>query len=355
MKRHAEELKGWLTKWFGMQLGTITGFVFVDTDDLEDFLEALEKDPAKAYTLCTYRGPLLDALNSFPVIKLFNLLVGEVVASLIYRAGLSCILVLDFDVERFCCVCDGKEKWACVFRTRERDTKALISHMFSILGCEERSYRYTGSRIFRENVYNWLKESVEKGVLNYVWIRNEFEKGELASRESNLLVKSIQNWFEDKTFSSCVFTWWFGKVGVLGLNYLNKVTYVLSASGKESDNREFSEIFGEIYDAYVKGIELKDEEVKRKTPAKETGIVKDDIGSQVSMSLTNKDVVKDIAGTLTAKNETVAAEPVRGVDKTIQFDLFGKKLVELEERIKNLERETSRIKNIDGKLGQMEA
>lgn len=355
MKRHAEELKGWLTKWFGVQLGTITGFVFVDIDDLEDFLEALEREPAKAYTLCMYRGPLLDPLSSFPVVKLFNLLVSEVVAPLIYKAGLSCILVLDFDVERFCCVCDGKEKWACVFRTKERDTKALIAHMFSILGFEERSYRYTGLKIFREGVSSWLKGGVESGLFNYVWIRNDFEKGELLSRESNLLAKSIQNWFEDKAFSSCIFIWWFGKVGVWGLNYVNKMTCVFSASGKESDNREFSEIFGEIYDAYLRGIEPKEED-KRKALVKETEMVNESVSAgQTSASLAGGEVKKEAADLLTAKVETVVAESVEASDKARPFDLFGKRLMELEERVKNLEREVSRIKAVENKVGQIES
>jgi len=356
MKRHAEELKGWLTKWFGIQLGTITGFVFVETDDLEDFLEALEREPTKAYTLCMYRGPLLDPLNSFPVVKLFNLLVGEVVAPLIYKAGLSCILVLDFDVERFCCVCDGKEKWACVFRTKEKDTKSLIAHIFSILGFEERSYRYTGLRIFREGASGWLKGGVESGLFNYVWIRNDFEKGELASRESNLLAKSIQNWFEDKAFSSCIFTWWLSKVGVWGLNYANKMTCVFSASGKESDNREFSEIFGEVYDAYLGGIEPKEEEVKRQALVRETEMVNESISmGQTSPSLAGRGVEKEAAEPLTAKVDTVAAESTEGREKVRPFDLFGKRLMELEERVKNLEREVSRIKAVEIKVGQIEA
>jgi hypothetical protein len=356
MKRHAEELKGWLTKWFGIQLGTITGFVFVDIDELEDFLEALEREPAKAYTLCMYRGPLLDPLSSFPVVKLLNLLVSEVVTPLIYRAGLSCILVLDFDVERFCCVCDGKEKWACVFRTKEKDTKALIAHMFSILGFEERSYRYTGLRIFKEGVSDWLKGSVESGLFNYVWIRNDFEKGELLSRESNLLIKSIQNWFEDKAFSSCNFIWWLGKVGVWGLNYMNRMTCVFSASGKESDNREFSEIFGEIYDAYLRGIEPKEEEVKRQALVKQAEMVNESISAeQTSSSLTSREVEIEAAESLTAKVETVVAESVEGGDKARPFDLFGKRLMELEERVKNLERELSRIKAVESKVGQIEA
>ncbi|MEM2145793.1 MAG: hypothetical protein QW279_10555 [Candidatus Jordarchaeaceae archaeon] len=355
MKRHAEELKGWLTKWFGMQVGVITGFVFVEIDDLEDFLKALERDPAKAYTLCTYRGPLLDPLNSFPVIKLLNLLLGEIVFSLIYRAGLSCILVLDFDVERFCCVCDGKEKWACVFRTKERDTKTLIAHMFSILGFEERSYRYMGLRIFREGVSEWLKGGAESGLFNYVWVRNEFEKGELVSRESNLLTKSIQNWFEDKAFSSCIFTWWFSKVGVWGLNYLNKMTCVFSSTAKESDNREFSEILGEIYDAYLKGIEVKEEETKRQAVVKEAEIVKENIGEeQTSAGLMGREVAKEVTAPLT-KVETVTAESGEESDKAKPFDLFGKRFMELEERVKNLEREVSRIKAVEGKLGQIES
>lgn len=353
MKRHAEELKGWLTKWFGMQLGIITGFVFVEIDDLEEFLEALEKEPSKASTLCIYRGPLLDSLNSFPVIKLFNLLLGEVVAPLIYRAGLSCILVLDFDAERFCCVCDGKEKWACVFRTKERDTKALISHMFSILGFEERSYRYMGLRIFREGVSEWLKGGVESGLFNYVWIRNEFEKGGLVSRESNLLAKSIQNWFEDKAFSSCIFTWWFSKIGVWGLNYLNKITCVLSSSGKESDNREFSEIFGEIYDAYLRGIEIKEEEIKKQPLIKE--VEKESIkGEQTSASLVSRETTREVTEPLT-KVETVTAKLGGEHDKDKSFDLFGKRFMELEERVKNLEREVSRIKAVESKLGLIES
>lgn len=356
MKRHAEELKGWLTKWFGVQLGIITGFVFVETDDLEDFLEALEREPAKAYTLCLYRGPLLDPLNSFPVVKLLNLLVGEVVAPLIYKAGLSCILVLDFDGERFCCVCDGKEKWACVFRTKEKDTKSLIAHMYSILGFEERSYRYTGLRIFKEGASGWLKGGVESGLFNYVWIRNEFEKGEFLSRESYLLAKSNQNWFEDKAFSSCIFTWWLGKVGVWGLNYVNKMTCVFSAGGKESDNREFSEIFGEIYDAYLRGIEPKEEEAKKQALVKETEIVKENIGAgQTSAGLLGREVEKEAVESLTAKVETVVAESAETHDKARPFDLFGKRLMELEERVKNLEREVGRIKAVESKVGQIES
>ncbi|WXG41325.1 MAG: hypothetical protein WED07_11265 [Candidatus Freyarchaeum deiterrae] len=356
MKRHAEELKGWLTKWFGAQYGTVTGFVFVETDDLGDFLEDLEKDPSKAYTLCTYRGPVLDPLNSYPVIKLLNLLAGEVVVPLIYKSGLSCILVLDSEVDRFCCVCDGREKWACVFRTKEKDTKSLIAHMFSILGFEERSYRYTGMRIFKEGVSDWLKGGVETGLFNYVWIRNEFEKGELASREYNLLVKSIQNWFEDKAFSSCVFNWWLNKVGFLGLNYANKMTCIFSTSNKESDNREFSEIFGEVYDAYLRGIEVKEEAVKKPELVGETGNVNEGItGEETSPNSAGREVEKGTTESLTANVNTAGVESAEGGEKSRPFDLFGKRLLELENRVRNLEREVSRIKAVESKVGQIEA
>ncbi len=340
MKRHAEELRQWLDKWYGVHIGTVTGYVFVETDVLGEFLEVLEKESGRAHGLCVYRGPLLDPLNSFPLVKLFNLLVGDVVTPLIYKSGLSCILVLDFDGDRFCCVCDGREDWACIFRIKENDTKTIIAHMFSLLGFEERSYKYRGLSIFREGFSEWLKGGVESGLFDYVWVRNEFEKGELPSREPNLIAKSVQNWFEDKTFSLSVFNWWLnnGKVGIWGLNHQNKCTCVLSASGKETENREFAEILGEIYDAYRAGIAVKEEEVEEK----------------VAANLAGREVEKEKVEPLKAKAETVKGESSEEGEKVRPFDLFGKRLMELEERIKNLERDMSRIKTVEGKIAQME-
>ncbi|MFB0561751.1 MAG: hypothetical protein ACETWM_11135 [Candidatus Lokiarchaeia archaeon] len=356
MKRHAEELRQWLDKWYGVHIGTITGYVFVETDILEEFLEVLESESGKAHGLCVYRGPLLDPLNSFPLVKLLNLLVGDVVSPLIYKSGLSCILILDFDGEKFCCVCDGREGWACVFRTKEKDTKTIIAHMFSLLGFEERSYRYRGLTIYREGFSGWLKGGVESRLLDYVWVRNEFEKGELPSRELNLIAKSVQNWFEDKTFSSSVFNWWLnnGKVGIWGLNYMNKSTCVFSASGKEGENREFAEILGEIYDAYRGEVAVKEKEVEEKALVKETGIVDDEVGGEEIVNLAGTEVGKEKIESLTAEVETVEGELAEGDEKVRPFNLFGKRLNELEERVRNLERDINRIKDVENKIGQME-
>ncbi|MGQ9720891.1 MAG: hypothetical protein ACUVXA_06160 [Candidatus Jordarchaeum sp.] len=353
MKRHAEELRQWLDKWYGVHIGTVTGYVFVEMDILEEFLEVLGSESGKAHSLCVYRGPLLDPLNSFPLVKLFNLLVGEVVAPLIYRSGLSCILILDFDMERFCCVCDGREGWACVFRTKEKDTKIIIAHMFSLLGFEERSYRYRGLTIFREGLPDWLKKGVENRLIDYAWVRNEFEKGDLPSRELKLIAKSVQNWFEDKPFSSSVFTWWLnnGKVGIWGLNYSNKMTCVFSASGKEAENREFAEILGEIYDAYRVGVTAKDEEGEAEVLIKESVTEgKGEIKGKRQADLVSMKAETPL-NTEAANMEGGSAE----IDeKARPFNLFGKRLMELEERIKNLERDMSRVKVLESKFENLE-
>jgi hypothetical protein len=356
MKRHAEELRQWLDKWYGVHIGTITGYVFVETDILEEFLEVLESESGRAHGLCVYRGPLLDPLNSFPLGKLLNLLVGDVVSPLFYKSGLSCILVLNFDGERFCCVCDGKEGWACVFRTKEKETKTIIAHMFSLLGFEERSYRYRGLTIYREGFSDWLKGGVESKLFDYVWVRNEFEKGGLPSRELNLIAKSVQNWFEDKTFSSSVFNWWLnnGRVGIWGLNYANKSTCVFSAGGKEGENREFAEILGEIYDAYRGEIVVKEEEIEEKVLVKEAGIVEEEIsGEEIVENSAGREVEKEKIESK-AEMETAVDELEEDDEKVRPFDLFGKRLVELEERVRNLERDMSRFKDVESRVEQME-
>ncbi|MBS7249484.1 MAG: hypothetical protein KIH08_02670 [Candidatus Freyarchaeota archaeon] len=356
MKRHAEELKGWLTKWYGVRIGNVTGYVFVNTDELPEFLQVLESDPGKAHSLCVFRGPLLDPLNSFPVVKLLNLLRGEVVSSLIDKVGLSCILILSFDGEKLCCVCDGREKWACVFRTREKDTKNLLAHIFAILGFEERSYRYTGLSIYREGFSGWLERNAESGLLDYTWVRNELEKGQHSSRESLLLVKSIQNWFEDKTFSSCVFTLWFrsGKVGVWGLNHGNKITCVFSASGEESSNRELSEILGEVYDAYLSGIESKREAVKEPLIRVKT-VDQEIIRGGTVPGLDEGRVEKEKRVFVESEAENIGEETVVSREDARPFNLFGKRLMEMEERVRNLEREVSRIRVFEGKIGNIDA
>ncbi|MEX2723131.1 MAG: hypothetical protein Q6367_004495 [Candidatus Freyarchaeota archaeon] len=356
MKRHAEELKGWLTKWYGVRLGNVTGYVFVSTDELSEFLQVLESDPGKAHSLCVFRGPLLDPLNSFPVVKLLNLLRGEVVSSLIDKVGLSCILILSFDGEKLCCVCDGREKWACVFRTREKDTKNLLAHIFAILGFEERSYRYTGLGIYREGLSSWLERNVESGLLDYTWVRNELEKGGHSSRESLLLVKSIQNWFEDKTFSSCVFALWFrsGKVGVWGLNHGDKITCVFSASGEESSNRELSEILGEVYDAYLSGIESKREAIKE--PLIRVGTVDQEINrGETVPSLAEERVEKQKRVLVEPIAENIGGETVMSREDARPFNLFGKRLMEMEERVRNLEREVGRIRVFEGRIENIDA
>ncbi len=356
MKRHAEELKGWLTKWYGVRLGNVTGYVFVETDELPEFLEVLESDPGRAHSLCVFRGPLLDPLNSFPVVKLLNLLRGEVVSSLIDKVGLSCILILSFDGEKLCCVCDGREKWACVFRTREKDTKNILAHIFAILGFEERSYRYTGLSIYREGFSGWLERNAESGLLDYTWIRNGLEKGKHSSRESLLLVKSIQNWFEDKAFSSCVFTLWFrsGKVGVWGLNHGDRITCVFSASGEESSNREISEILGEIYDAYLSGMEPKREVAKEPLINVRT-VNQEIIRSENIPDLAEGSVEKEKKILVKPEVENIEGETVVSRENAKPFNLFGKRLMEVEEKVRNLEREISRIRVFEGKIENINA
>ncbi|MHA1579789.1 MAG: hypothetical protein ACTSUQ_09195 [Candidatus Freyarchaeota archaeon] len=355
MKRHAEELKAWLTKWYGVRLGVITGYIFVDTDELEEFLEVLESDPGRAHGKCVFRGPLLDPMNSLPVIKLLSLLVGKVVSPLIYKSGLSCILVLDFDGERFCCVCDGRERWVCVFRTKEKNTKALIAHMFSLLGFEERSYRYTGLRVYRKGFSEWLKRSIDSGLLDYVWIRNGAEKGETPSREPNLIAKTIQNWFEDKTFSSSVFTWWLsgGKIGIWGLNYADRITCVFSASGRESENREVAEVLGEVYDAYRSGIQLEEREPEEEALG-EAGFTDERFEYETGPSQAGGETGGEQVGPLASRVETVADEFPEVGEKVRPFNLFGKRLMELEQRVRNLERELGRVRVVEDKVGQME-
>ncbi|MEM1885618.1 MAG: hypothetical protein QXZ24_08445, partial [Candidatus Jordarchaeales archaeon] len=139
------------------------------------------------------------------------------------------------------------------------------ANVFSLLGFSERPYELSGTKILAEGgVSNWVRSLLERGEVEYGWVRDYIEAGTQLPKDLNLIVKTVQNLFESPFFAFSVFSFLDQKSGrgAWCLKYSDEISCIISGLASESYSREMAETLAEIYDCYASGIVgLKEKEV----------------------------------------------------------------------------------------------
>jgi len=257
--KRGEMFRQWLDKWYGPTVGVISGYLFVDLSVISEVAEVPEGGENIAKLLRFFRFFKGDVLSpevvdaTRRVLRMFS---NNVFLSPLLRSDLLAIVVVELDGSRMCVVGYGREKWLCIFKTREKEAKMIVANILSILGFSERTYEFSGTRILVEGLENWIKGLIENDDLEYAWVHNSFETGGPLPKDLNLIVKTVQNLFESPFFSSSLLFFLEQKSGrgVWCLRYHDKASCIFSGLGGESYNREMSEVIAEVYDCYVSGL-----------------------------------------------------------------------------------------------------
>ncbi|MBS7287838.1 MAG: hypothetical protein KIH01_03605 [Candidatus Freyarchaeota archaeon] len=330
--KRGEMLRQWLDKWYGPTTGVVSGYLFIELSVISETAEALKSGEDITRFLRLSRGDVLNPKVAEATQKFLRMFSNDVFLSPLLRGDLIAVVVVELNDSRICVVGYGKEKWLCIFKTREREAKMIVTNILSLLGFSERTYKLSGTRILVEGLDCWVRKLFEGNDLEYVWVRDSFEMGGPLPKDLNLIIRAVQNLFESPFFASSLLLFLDQKSGrgIWCLRYHNEVSCVFSGLGGEPYNREVSEAIAEVYDCYVSGLaklEPKEEEV---TPAGEG-----------SVEAEEAEVVKE--------NEKRTTEIVTPVLQLNLSEIKGA-LYDVRERLAALE---GRVNVIEGKLSSL--
>jgi len=333
--KRGEMLRQWLDKWYGSTVGVISGYLFTDLSVINEVAEALKSGGSITQLLRFFRGDVLspevmDATHRF--LRMFS---NEVFLSPLLRSDLLAIIVVELNGSRMCVVGYGREKWLCIFKTREREAKMIVANILSLLGFSERTYEFSGTRIVVEGLENWVRKLIDSEDLEYAWARDSFEAGGPLPKELNLIVRTVQNLFESPFFSSSLLLFLEQKSGrgIWCLKYHDDVACIFSGLGGEPYNREMSEAIAEVYDCYISGLTGPSHE-------EETVLLKLEGKVEAEKAEVSEEVRKEVMGA----TEVITPAP------QLSFSEIKEALEDVKGRLAVLE---GRVSAIEGKLSSL--
>lgn len=330
MKR-GEVLRQWLEKWYAPSSSIgVSGYLFIDLSDIGEAVEALKSNVDAARFFTFFRGDILSPEVREVTQRLLKAFSSDVFLSPLVRGDLTAVVIVEHYGGKVCAVGYGREGWLCVFKTREKEMKMVMANVFSLLGFSERTYEFSGTKILAEGgMGNWVKSLLERGEIEYGWVRDYFEAGTQLPKDLNLIVKTVQNLFESPFFAFSVFSFLDQKSGrgAWCLKYSDEISCIISGLTSGSHSREMAETLAEVYDCYASGV----------VKLKEIGVV-----AQVS-----KEESVKVEGTGVVSEEREVE--VKGV--TQQDLLEVKEIVrEVRDRLDSIEK---RVNAIEGKLSSL--
>ncbi|MEM1798648.1 MAG: hypothetical protein QXX87_05435 [Candidatus Jordarchaeales archaeon] len=264
--RRGEVLRQWLEKWYAPSSSVgVSGYLFIKLSDIEEAVEVLKSNGDAVRFFTFFKGDILSPEVREATQRLLRAFSSDVFLSPLVRGDLTAIVIVEYYGSKVCAVGYGREKWLCVFKTREKEMKMVMANVFSLLGYSERPYELSGTKILAEGgVSNWVRSLLERGEVEYGWVRDYIEAGTQLPKDLNLIVKTVQNLFESPFFAFSVFSFLDQKSGrgAWCLKYSDEISCIISGLASESYSREMAETLAEIYDCYASGIVgLKEKEV----------------------------------------------------------------------------------------------
>ncbi len=340
--KYGEVLRQWLDKWYGFTAGVISGYFFVDLNVIGEAVKTLKSGKVAKSLFKHVKGVVLNPETVRTSQLLLEVFSNEVILNPLLRNNMIAITVLESGESRVCGVGYGKEKWVCVFKTREKESKMIVANLLSILNFGERTYEFSGTRIFIDGLEKWLRRLFGENNLEYIWVRNDFEEGGVLPKDLNLIIRTLQNLFESPSFASSLmlFLDQKGSRGVWGMRYHDKISCVFSGFGGESYAREISETLAEVYDCYTSGL------VKPEV----TGIVEAQLGFTKEAALKAEMTAEASSEKAEAHQQFYPPQDVSEL-KVILEDLKHKFSL-LEDRVSSLEAKLSSVSSLTG-LGEM--
>ncbi len=280
-----EVLRQWLDKWYGYMVGVVSGYFFVDLSVIGEVAETIKRGGDVARLLKFFKGDILGGKALEAVQRFINMFSNEVFLSPLIRNDMIVLVVVELGESKCCVVGYGKEKWLCIFKTREREVKMIIANVLSLLGFTERVYELSGTRIFMDGLERWIKEKISNGEIEYAWVHNLFEVGGGLPKDLKLIIRAVENLFESPFFVSSLMIFLDQKSGrgVWCLRYHDKVSCIFSGLGGGAYSREISEAVAEVYDCYASGLTVPEAGGKMIPTEKELETVgKESVKSEVS-------------------------------------------------------------------------